>query len=237
MANIERKELLNTQDSFITGAGSIARWIKGNPVRFASAVIAVIVVAGGISGFFYWKTLNESKALSKYTNAQNDEKVIKDIASKYSHTKAGKLSLLKLAELSFEKGNYKDAIKNSDEFIQRWGNNDILYYQGLMLKAISHMELKDHDKAIEDLDKCINSDSDLIRQQAMFYKATELNASGSKAQAVELLKKLSAEQPKAAGKKKSDILKPESDLSEYQELAKSALSQINLAGGKVVNAE
>jgi len=237
MANIERKELLNTQDSFITGAGSIARWIKDNPVRFASAAIAVIVVAGGISGFFYWKNLNESKALTQYTNAQNDEKVIKDIATQYSHTKAGKLSLLKLAELSFEKGDYKGAIKNSEEFIQQWGNSDILYYQGLMIKAISHMELKEHDKAIIDLDKCINSDSELIRQQAMFYKATELNASGSKAQAVELLKKLSTEQPQAAVKKKSDILRPDSGSSEYQDLAKSALSQINLVGGNVVNAK
>ncbi|HEY9160317.1 MAG TPA: hypothetical protein VIS94_04430 [Desulfomonilia bacterium] len=237
MANIDRKELLKTQDSFITGTGAVVQWIKNNPFRFGSAILIVVFIAGGISGFLYWKTSREDKALSYLVTAGNDPKQIGEIASKYTDTKAGKISKLKLAGLAYDKSDFKDAIKNADEFIDNWGTQDVLFYQAMMIRAMSYIELKDMPKALESLDKCEKGASGSIKDQAVFLKAVELNASGKKSEAINLLKTISTEQPKATGEKKADIISQEKGTSNYRDLAKVAISDIVFSGGAGVNAK
>lgn len=234
MSNIDRKELVNTQDSFITGTGVVVHWIKNNPFRFATALLVVIVIAGGISGFIYWKTSREDKALSELMKAANDANQISGIAVKYSDTKAGKISKLKLAGLAFNKSDFKEAIKNADEFIDGWGTQDPLFYQAVMIRAISYIELKDTSRAIESLDKCETGATGILKDQAIFLKAIELNTSGKKDEAISLLKKISSDQPrKIDDKDKTD----ESDSSYYRDMAKTTISDINFSGGTVVNAK
>jgi hypothetical protein len=237
MANIDRKELIKTQDSFITSTGTVVQWVKNNPFRFVSAVLIVVFIAGGISGFLYWKTSREDKALSSFVNAGNDPKQISEIASKYTDTKAGKISKLKLAGLAYDKSDFKDAIKNADEFIEGWGTQDVLFYQAMMIRAMSYIELKDMPKALEALDKCEKGASGVIKDQAVFLKAIGLNASGKKNEAIGLLKTISTEQPKAIGEKKADIILPDNSSSHYRELAKATISDITFSGGAGINAK
>jgi tetratricopeptide (TPR) repeat protein len=237
MANIDRKELVKTQDSFITGTGTVVQWIKNNPFRFVSAILIIVFVAGGVSGFLYWKTSREDKALSALVNAGNDPKQIGEIASKYTDTRAGKISKLKLAGLAYDKSNFKDAIKNADEFIDTWGTQDILFYQAMMIRAMSYIELKDIPKAMEALDKCEKGASGVIRDQALFLKAAGLNASGKKSEAIGLLKTISTEQPKAIGEKKADIILQDKGTSYYRDLAKAAISDMTFSGGAGINAK
>lgn len=237
MANIDRKELVKTQDSFITGTGTVVQWVKNNPFRFVSAIVIIILIAGGISGFLYWKTSREDKALSSLVNAGIDLKKISEIATRYSDTKAGKISKLKLAGLAYDKSDFKDAIKNADEFIEGWGSQDVLFYQAVMISAMSYIELKDMPKALEALDKCEKGASGVIKDQAIFLKAVELNASGKKSEAIDLLKKISTEQPKRIGEKKPDKILPDNDSSHYRELAKATISDITFSGGASINAK
>jgi len=237
MANIDRKELVKTQDSFITGTGTVVQWVKNNPFRFVSAILIIVIIAGGISGFLYWKTSREDKALSSLVNAGNDPKQIGEIASKYTDTRAGKISKLKLAGLAYDKSDFKDAIKNADEFIDNWGTQDVLFYQAMMIRAMSYIELKDTPKALEALDKCEKGASGVIKDQAVFLKAVELNATGKKSEAIGLLKTISTEQPKAIGDKKADITLRDKETSHYRDLAKAALSDITFSGGAGFNAK
>jgi tetratricopeptide (TPR) repeat protein len=237
MANIDRKELVKTQDSFITSTGTVVQWIKNNPFRFVSAVLIIIIIAGGISGFIYWKTSREDKALSSLVKAGNNLKQISEVALKYTDTKAGKISKLRLAGMAFDKSDFKEAIKNADEFIEGWGTQDVLFYQAMMIRAMSYIELKDMPKALESLDKCEKGASGAIKDQAVFLKAIELNASGKKSEAIDLLKKISTDQPKAIGEKKAGKKLPDNDSSNYRELAKATLSDINFSGGAGINAK
>ncbi len=237
MANIDRKELIKTQDSFITSTSTAVQWIKNNPFRFALAVLIIVFIAGGISGFLYWKTSREDKALSSLVKAGSNSKQISEVASKYTDTKAGKISKLKLAGLAFNKSDFKEAIKNADEFIDSWGTQDVLLYQAMMLRAMSYIELKDMAKALESLDKCEKGASGVIKDQAVFLKAIELNASGKKSEAIVLLKKISTEQPKAIGEKKADKKLSDTGSSHYRELAKATLSDINFSEGASSNAK
>jgi tetratricopeptide (TPR) repeat protein len=237
MASIDRKELLNTQDSFITNTGTIIQWIKNNPMKFISGILIVVVIAGGISGFVYWKTSRENTAISLLSKAGDDSKLIGDVAGKYADTKAGKISKLRLAGIAYDKADFKEAIKNADDFIDSWGAKDMLFYQAMMLRAMSYMEINDYPKAIEALEKCEKGSPEDIKNQAMFYRAVELNASGKKNEAIELLKKLSTEQPKQLGDKKAVIMQPQQASSHYGELAKATLSDISYAAGAGVNAK
>jgi hypothetical protein len=237
MANIDRKELVKTQDSFITSTGTIVQWIKNNPLRFIIAVLIIVFVAGGISGFYYWKTSREDNALSSLVKAGSNSKQIGEVASKYADTKAGKISKLKLAGQAFDKSDFKEAIKNADEFIDSWSAQDILLYQAMMIRAISFMELKDMTKALDSLDKCEKGASGVIKDQAIFLKAIELNASGKKSEAIDMLKKLSADRPKAIGEKKAALNSSDTGSSQYREMAKATLSDITFSGGAGSNAK
>ncbi len=237
MANIDRKELVKTQDSFITGTGAVVQWVKNNPFRFVSAILIIVFIAGGISGFLYWKTSREDKALSALVNAGSDPKQIGEIASKYTDTRAGKISKLKLAGLAYDRLDFKEAIKNADDFVDSWATEDVLFYQAMMVRAMSYIELKDTPKAMEALDKCEKGASGVIKDQAVFLKAIELNASGKKGEAIELLKTIASEQPKAVGEKQAEKKSPDNDSSHYRELAKAIITDINFSGGASLNAK
>jgi predicted negative regulator of RcsB-dependent stress response len=237
MANIDRKELVKTQDSFITSTGTIVQWIKNNPFRFIIAVLIIVFLAGGISGFYYWKTSREDNAFSSLVKAGSNSKQIGEVASKYADTKAGKISKLRLAGQAFDKSDFKEAIRNADEFIDSWGTQDILLYQAMMIRAMSYIELKDMTKALDSLDKCEKGAAGVIKDQAVFLKAIELNASGKKNEAIALLKTLSAEPPKVIGEKKADIKLSDTGSSQYRDVAKATLSDIAFSGGAGSNAK
>lgn len=227
MANKSTKELLKQPDEFMSTAGSVFRWIKSNPQKFISGLLVVVVISGSAFGWYGWHVRNESAAMSAFLKTSTDVKQLSEIVNRYSDTKAGKLSNLRLACISYERGNYDDAIKHANEFIDSWGSKDSLFYQSMLIMASGYMSKKEYDKAVAALDKCSVKAPEEIRSQALYYKAMALKDLGKAKEAQEVLTSMTDASARDASEetKKSKTKLPVS--VQYREYAKIALADLD----------
>jgi predicted negative regulator of RcsB-dependent stress response len=237
MVNVTRKELLKEPDEFMTTTGKILKWIKENPKRSFTVIIVVVLVLGGGLGFYYWRTSREQAAMTAYIKAGSDVKLNADIARKYTDTKAGKLSKLRLAGFSYAKGDNAEAIKTANEFIDSWGSEDVLFYESMMIMAMGYMGQKDMAKAIDVLDKCIKGAPEVLRDQAMFFKAVALKSMGKKQDAMKILQGMVQEQPQSTEGKKGTPDENKGITSAYRDLAKITLSDMTTETGAGTDAK
>lgn len=193
MAKETRKELLNSQDEFITTTGSIIKWIRKYPGRAIAIGLITVIVIGSSIGFFYWRQARKDHAITAYFHAGEEISMVHDASARYADTRAGKLGILKEARLHFEQKDYDKAIGLGNQFINTCGHKDIFYYQALILTAAAYMETKDHAEALTRLENCAGSGSEDLRNQALFYKAVILNQTDKKAEAQEILKNISGD--------------------------------------------
>ena len=191
MAKMTRKELLNAPDEFVTTTNTVLTLIKENPLRLATIAAIIVILFTGSIGFYYWKTNREHSAMLAYNNAYNNSQLTLQIMQDYADTKAGKLSRLRLASLAYDQGDYTMALDYAHEFINRWGREDIFYWDGILVMAASHMEQHATKKALPLLDDCVDNAPEHIKDQALFYKAQALMDIGKTDEAKKSLLKIS----------------------------------------------
>ena len=188
MSKVSRKELLNEPDEFITATTGLLNLIKNNLKSFFILLTAVIILVAAGGGFYYWKVNRDAAAMNDYFSAGNDMSKLKQVAEKYNNTNAGLFARLKLSSINFDNKDYSKALDDAKIFETDWSKKDILFFKAAINMAATQMELKQWDKAIPLLDKCIASAPENIKGEAAFFKAACLNAVGKKAEAAELLK-------------------------------------------------
>lgn len=191
MTRMKRKDLLNAPDEFVTTTSTVLTWIKENPQRFAIGVIIIIALVVGGYGFYYWKTSKELDGMHAYMQAAGNSQLTLQVAQEYSDTKAGKLSKLRLARMSYDQGNQKMAISYAGEFIDSWGQKDIFHWQAVLIMATAYMQQKEMAKSLPLLDDCIENAPKGIRDQALFLKAGAQVAMGKSNEAKQTLSKVS----------------------------------------------
>lgn len=191
MAKTTRKELLNPQDEFITTTSSTVKWIKENPSRFAIIIIIVLAVFASGFGFFYWKTSRESAAMVAYANAWKSSQITLDIIQNYSDTKAGKLSKLRLARMSYNENKQKMADDYARGFIEDWGQEDVFHWQGTLILAAEYLNERQYEKTVSLLADCVKESPKNIKDQALFYTAQAFIGLGKKEEARKALSGIS----------------------------------------------
>jgi hypothetical protein len=216
MAKMTRKELLHAPDEFMTTTSTVMQWIKENPVRVATITAVVIILAASGFGFTYWKTTRESSAMIAYNNAYNNSQLTLQVMQDFADTRAGKLSKLRLASLSYGQNDYAMALDYAHDFINSWGHEDIFYWEGILVMASSYMGQNAMDKALPLLDDCIEGAPEHIKDQALFYKAHSLMSLERYDDAKESLMKIS---------------------EDYQDIAKISLAMIAKHPGEITDAK
>ena len=191
MAKMTRKELLNAPDEFLTTTSSIVKLIKENPVRIATIAAIIVILITSTFGFYYWKTNRERSAMLAYNNAYNNPQLTLQVMQNYADTKAGKLSKLRLAVMAYNENDYTMALDHAQEFINGWGQEDIFYWDGILVMAASYMGQDAPDKALPLLNDCVENAPEHIKDQALFYKARTLMSTGKQEEAKEALMKIS----------------------------------------------
>jgi hypothetical protein len=216
MAKMTRKEFLNAPDEFVTTTSTVLKWIKENPLRLAIiTVIAVTLITSGF-GFTYWKSKRENHAMLAYNTAYNNSQMSLQVMQDYADTKAGKLSKLRLASLSYGQKDYAMTLNYANDFINGWGQEDLFYWQGILIIASSNIEQNTTENALPPLSDCIKNAPENIRDQALFYNAQALMKLDRRDEARESLVKIS---------------------QNYQDLAKISLAMLEKHPGETTDAK
>jgi tetratricopeptide (TPR) repeat protein len=192
MAKVTRKELLNAPDEFVTTTSSTIKWIQDNPGRFAVIAAVTVAIIGGGLGFYHWRSVREHDAMTAYGNAANSSQLTLNVIQNYADTRAGKLSRLRLAQMAYNEKNAKMAVDYAQEFINSWGQEDTLHWQGILIMSGAYLIQKQYDKAEPLLADCIKKAPENFKDQALFYQAQAYMAQGKKEEAKKSLGQISS---------------------------------------------
>lgn len=200
-----RKELLKSQDEFITFSARAIRFIRGNSTYFSYlgvALAAIILVYLGINTYTKYKNRKGQEvyniayyALSKNLGREADpEKIAQSgeqfqkVIEEYPKTKAGKLALPELAFLRFKEKNYDEAINLYEQFLEKVKNRPSYQSLARMALATCYEEKGESQRAIEILEKLYNNPDNFIAEQSMLSLARLYRDTNQHEQARKILK-------------------------------------------------
>lgn len=200
-----RKELLKSQDEFITFSTKAIRFVRGNSTYFyylGIVLAAIILVYLGMNTYAKYKNRKAQEAyniayyaLSKNFGqeadpekiAQSDEQ-FQRVIEEYAGTKAGKLALPELASLRFEEKKYDEAISLYEQFLKKVKNRPSYESLARMALATCYEEKGEPQRAIEILEKLYNNPDNFIAEQSMLSLARLYRDTDQYEQAKKILK-------------------------------------------------
>ena len=208
-----RKQLLSTNDEFITLSGKLLRYAGEHkkPLYIAGYCILALVILY-MAGNFYFKkidtkaqeiydagynTLSEDTKLDKskeeLTKSREDfAKVLAD----YKGSKAATLTLPQIAYIDFLEKKYDDAISMYQEYLNKTSEEPYSYY-ALLALSVCFEEKGDYDKAINTLEKVKAGNDEYSKQQAMLSLARIYRLKNDYAKSNEILKDFIAKFPES----------------------------------------
>jgi len=201
---ISRKQFLKEPDEFLTFSRKIFELTLDNQNYVFGTIGAIIIIILIFTGFSYLSHKKElkaselfAKAISQYhklnidnseksqtenqlqDNQENIQEIFKkldELASNYTGTSAGKISLISFANICFEKQNYQKAIelyKKAEKLFNDDSSLIPIVNYGL---AYSYAQLKEYDKAISYFEKLITTNSlsedSVLFQLGLLYEIT-----------------------------------------------------------------
>ena len=200
---ISRKELLKTEDEFITFSSRMILLAKEHQRELTFigvGLCCLVLVYLGINT--YLRYINHKAqdayniayyAISKNTGSEADKDFIKkseelfnDVTEKYGISKAARLALPELAYVDFLQQEYDKAISKYQEFLAKAPEGP---YQSLAETAIAlcYEEKGDLDKALQTLEKISAGPNDFFKEQAMLSMARIYRTKGQKEKSNKIL--------------------------------------------------
>ena len=186
-AKKSRKELLSTNDEFITLSGRLLIAAGEHKKQLYIAGYCILAVALLFIGAnFYFKNLNtraqdvyniglykisESMASEKNQQALEDSREnFAKVLAEYKMSKVAALTLPQMAYIDFQEQKYDDAISKYQDYLDDTSEEPYSSYAQLAL-SVCFEEKKDYDKAINTLEKVTAGKDDYAREQAMLSLA------------------------------------------------------------------
>src|SRR4030042_4350477 len=184
---ISRKELLKTEDEFITFSSKmiiLAKEHKRELKFIGVGLVCLILVYLGIN--IYLRYINNKAqdayniayyAISKNMGSETDKDSIKkseelfnDVTEKYGISKVARLAIPELAYVDFLQQEYDEAISKYQEFLAKAPDGP---YKSLAETALAvcYEEKGDFDKAIQTLEHISSGPDDFFKEQAMLSMA------------------------------------------------------------------
>jgi tetratricopeptide (TPR) repeat protein len=199
-----RKELLSTNDEFITLSGRLL--IAAGEYKKQLYIVGYCMLAAAllfIGGNLYLKGLN-SKAQDVYNegyykileNMSLDKKPEELAASRedfakvlaeYKMSKVAALTLPQMAYIDFKEKKYDDAISKYQKYLDNTSEGPYSSY-ALLALSVCFEEKKDYDKAISTLEKVKTGKDDYAKEQAMLSLARIYRLKNDYAKSDEILK-------------------------------------------------
>jgi tetratricopeptide (TPR) repeat protein len=200
-----RKELLKSQDEFITLSTRVILFARAHSTHFTyiGAVVAVIVLI--YLGFNSYNNYIDRRGQEVYNTAYyallknqgNDdgqdkyslsEEYFLKVINDYSSTKVGKLALSELAYIRFRDKNYDEAISFYDQFLNKLKNKPSYQSLARMALAACYEEKGESQRAIEILEELYHNPDNFVAQHAMLDLARLYRHTNQQEKAVNILR-------------------------------------------------
>lgn len=186
---ITRKQLLKEPDEFITLSGKLIQFGRAHQTQLSIAAGAFFLCLIIITGYGYYKTQTEKKAIGKlnaltkqyeeilaekgveeaYTAVAGE---LKRIVAEYNSTKAGRIARMVYANYSYHAKQYDQALA-AYQIIQRdFTENPI--YKSLMDSSLgyTYWNRNEYEPAVKHFKQIIDSPLSPLKDDALFSAAT-----------------------------------------------------------------
>lgn len=182
---IPRKELLKTEDEFITFSSRLLQAIIKYKIQVLYAIGGIFLLVVIISGVRYFSIQKENEAFSQleqtFFNYQSslNEKGPKDayemiqtefqrILDNYSGTKGGNLAGLIFANICYNAGNYDRAVALYQKALKDY--NDDISMKAFALSGLGYAYegKKDYPAAVKFFEEIVSSSEAIMKDEALF---------------------------------------------------------------------
>ena len=180
-----RKELLKTPDEFMTTTGRILEFISRYQKQFSIVICTVIAITFIILGYRFFAQRAEAKAFfmleqaqTKYemlekTSSPNEaySKVSSDfqkILKKYGGNAGGKLARVVYANISYNAGQYPEAIELYKASLKKFEGDKLVYNLILSNLGYAYQHIDDQRNAAQYFEKASEATDSLVREEALF---------------------------------------------------------------------
>ncbi len=183
---ISRKELLKTEDEFITFSTRALQFIMTHKVRIAYGVGGLLVLVILFSGFRYFSLKGENKAsalldqgLEQYQTVLDQKDAVQayqkvksdfnNLLDKYSGKKSGKLARISFAHICLNAGEYDRAIELYRRALEDFDGD--LSLRDLLLSGLAHSFAgkKDYSAAASYLEEIVSAPDSILKDEALFH--------------------------------------------------------------------
>lgn len=202
---ISRKELLKTEDEFITFSSKmiiLAKEHKRELTFIGAGLVCLILICLGINIYLryinnkaqdafniaYYEISKNMDSKADMDSIKKSEELFNDVSKKYGISKAARLTLPELAYANFLQQEYDEAISKYQEFLAEAPEGP---YRSLAETAIAvcYEEKGDLDKALQTLERISSGPNGFFKEQAMLGMARIYRARGQQEKSNEILNK------------------------------------------------
>lgn len=168
------KKKLKEPDEFISFTEQAFIFVKGHLKKIATGGIVLFLILLSIFLFQKWEEKKEGDAYQKFDsameiyvtlNSPNREASISEyknllekfdeVIKEFPRTSSGKFSLLYVGNIHLHLGEFDEAIKAYQAFLQKAGKEKLYRYFGMEGLGYAYEEKKDYEKALEAYQKIL----------------------------------------------------------------------------------
>ena len=180
-----RKELLKTPDEFLTLSGKALGLITTYQKQISYALCAVVAIAVIIMGYRFFAQRAEANAFSMLDQAQSKYEQLEETSSaneaysqvspdfqtilkKYGGNAGGKIARVVYANISYNAGQYAEAIKLYEASLKGFENDKLIYHLMLSNLGYAYLMMDDERNAALYFEKAAAETDSLVREGALF---------------------------------------------------------------------
>lgn len=181
-----RKELLKEPDEFISTTGKLIQWAIKHQNQLTYTLVAVVVIALGVSTYRFFSARAESQAafllqqaMAKYNELKKDqppaevyaavssdfETIVDDYGSKHN----GRIAGLRFANICYEAGEFKKSVVLFEKALSHFEPYPLIHNQILSSLAMAHLRLGDDSIAIGYFERIVDGPLDANKEEALFH--------------------------------------------------------------------
>ncbi len=207
-----RKQLLKEPDEFITFTGKAISYVRDYQKQISYTLYVIVAIVVIILGYRFFAQRAEAKAFSILQQTQSEYQALKDrssapeaygkvseafqgIIKKYGGNAGGKLARVIYANISYDAGQYDNAIELYKQSLDDFKDDKMVYNLILSSLGYAYQQIEDAQNAAVYFERAASTTDSLVREQALFNLGWVYQQLGAAAKSQQALQKILDDYP------------------------------------------